>query len=118
MNDQQQSADPLARAVHWTLLIGLIGSGLLMIVGLFMAMLKNQPRPMLLITSLSDLLRMAGAGNGVAWMELGILLLLLTPIMRVIVLAIGWAVRRDGRMALVALTVLALLAISMWIGVG
>jgi len=29
-------------------------------------------------------------GNGVAWMELGVLMLLATPIMRVVVLAIGW----------------------------
>jgi uncharacterized membrane protein len=110
--------DALARAVHWTLLLGLILSGLLMTAGLIVALVRNQPRPQLLITKLSELADMALHANGVAWMELGVLLLLLTPILRVLVLAIGWSIRREGRMAMISLTVLALLAISLFFGVG
>jgi len=61
---------------------------------------------------------MGGEGNGVAWMELGVLMLLATPVLRVIVLAIGWSLQRDGRMALVALVVLLLLAVSVVLSVG
>jgi uncharacterized membrane protein len=118
MNDQPQPVDALARAVHWTLLIGLICSTLVMIGGLAVALVKDQPRPEDFSTKLPDLVRAAGEGNGVAWMELGVLALLLTPILRVLVLAIGWARRREKRMALVALTVLVLLTISLLFGVG
>ncbi|HTQ40387.1 MAG TPA: DUF1634 domain-containing protein [Pirellulales bacterium] len=118
MNYRQQPADPLARAVHWSLLLGLVCSVLLMIAGLFLAFLKDQPRPTSLITKLPDLLRMAADGNGVACMELGVLVLMLTPVVRVMVLAVGWMARREGRMALVALTVLLLLAISIMLSVG
>ncbi len=112
------SADALARAVHWTLLLGLVCSALLMIGGLIVALVKNQPRPEGLITNVRELLRLAGEANGVAWMELGVLALLFTPILRVLVLAIGWGVRRDLRMALVALVVLGLLTISLLVSVG
>ena len=117
---QNQSApvDALARAVHWTLLIGLVCSAMMMVAGLVVAFWKNQPRPEALITNLRELLRMAGDGNGVAWMELGVLMLLATPIMRVVVLAIGWGARRDGRMALVAFVVLVLLAASILLSAG
>jgi len=65
-----------------------------------------------------ELLRLAGEANGVAWMQLGVLVLLFTPVLRVLVLAIGWAIERDWRMALVALVVLVLLAISLVVSVG
>jgi uncharacterized membrane protein len=111
-------ADALAIAVHWTLLLGLVCSALLMVAGLIVALVKNQPRPEGLITNVRELLRLASEANGVAWIELGVLALLFTPILRVLVLAIGWALRRDLRMALVALTVLVLLTISLAVGVG
>jgi uncharacterized membrane protein len=116
--EQNHGAHTLARAVHWTLLIGLLVSALMMIAGLFVAIAKDQPRPEALITSVPELVRMAGEGNGVAWMELGVLMLLATPVLRVIVLAIGWSLQRDGRMALVALVVLLLLAVSVVLSAG
>ena len=122
MNGEKQNVnapvDALARAVHWTLLIGLVCSALMMIAGLVVAFWKNQPRPEAQVTSVRELLRMAGEGHGVAWMELGVLMLLATPVLRVIVLAIGWSVERDGRMALVAVVVLVLLAVSILLSAG
>jgi uncharacterized membrane protein len=114
----EHSADALAIAVHWTLLLGLVFSALLMVAGLIVALVKNQPRPEELITNVRELLRLAIETNGVAWMELGVLALLFTPILRVVVLAIGWSIERDRRMALVAITVLVLLTISLIVGVG
>jgi uncharacterized membrane protein len=118
MHNSKHFVDTLARAVHWTLLLGLVCSALLMVGGLIVALVKNQPRPEGLITNVRELLRLAGEANGVAWMELGVLALLFTPILRVVVLGIGWSIERDRRMALVALMVLGLLAISLLVSLG
>jgi uncharacterized membrane protein len=118
VNKPPQPPDSLARAVHWALLLGLACSVLLMLAGLVVALMNNQPRPEQLITKLPDLLSMAGQGNGVAFMELGVLTLTLTPVLRVLVLAVGWAIRRERRMALVAFVVLGLLALSVALSTG
>ncbi|HEY2826053.1 MAG TPA: DUF1634 domain-containing protein [Pirellulales bacterium] len=117
---QNQSApvDLLARAVHWSLLIGLVLSGVLMCVGLAVSISRHEHAPELPPPHFAKLLHLAIGGDGPALLEIGILLLLFTPIVRVMVLAIGWGVRRDGRMALVALTVLVLLTISLVLGAG
>lgn len=116
--NQQQSVDSLARAVHWTLLAGLVCSVLLMLAGLTLALLSDQPRMELPGLEVINLVRLVWRLNGVAIMQLGILMLLLTPMLRVMVLAIGWVAERDWRMALVAVVVLVLLAISLALGVG
>jgi uncharacterized membrane protein len=67
---------------------------------------------------LPELVDMARHASGVALMELGVLLLLLTPVLRVLVLALGWTARREARMAFISLIVLALLAISVLFGMG
>jgi uncharacterized membrane protein len=51
-------------------------------------------------------------------LDLGLLALMLTPLVRIIILAGGWALRRDFRFALVALVVLLLLIASLLKGVG
>ena len=118
-NSQQPGApDALARTVHWTLLLGLVASALMMVFGLIVAVAKNEPRPEALTTDLPQLLRIAADWSGVAWMELGIFGLMFTPVLRVIVLMIGWAIERDWRMALVALVVLALLGVGLTLGVS
>ena len=66
----------------------------------------------------STLLNMALHGDGVALLDLGFLVLMLTPLARVFILGIGWGSERRWRLAAVAFTVLGLLAISMLIGVG
>jgi uncharacterized membrane protein len=114
----RQPTDSLARAVHWTLLVGLICSGLLLMVGLFLALLTDQLRTALPVIHVMTLVWLILQFNGVAYLQLGILLLLFTPILRVIVLAIGWSLQRDGRMALVALVVLGLLTVSIVLGAG
>lgn len=116
--EREAAPGALARAVHWTLLLGLVASALLMIFGLIFAVAKDEPRPEALTTDVPELLRMAVDGSGVAWMELGIFGLMFTPGLRVIVLAIGWAIERDWRMAAIALVVLALLAVGLRLGVG
>ncbi|MEX2112423.1 MAG: DUF1634 domain-containing protein, partial [Pirellulales bacterium] len=70
---------------------------------------------------LTDWPRLCGRaleGDGRAMMEVGLIALMLTPIVRVIVLAIGWLVGRQWWLAAVSLTVAALLGLSVAIGVG
>ena len=106
----------LARWVHRVLLSGVVTAGLLMAVGLAVAIVREQPRPVGQPHSVSTLPGRVAAGDGVALIELGLLLLILTPASRVAVLAVGWLASGDRRFAAVALSVLGLLALSVWLG--
>jgi uncharacterized membrane protein len=104
--------------VHRTLLMGLAFSTFLLGVGLALALLRGQPRPVGPPPSAAVLLWRAAGGDGSAWMELGLLVLMLTPVLRVAVLAFGWWLSGEKRFALVALVVLGLLGMSLALGVG
>ena len=82
----------LDRAVEVTLTTGLGVSATMLVLGLVLG------RP--------DLLR---------W---GIVLLMLTPVARVVVVTVGFLWRRDLLFGLVSLWILGILAMSMWVGLG
>lgn len=112
-NDERQ----LEHWVHWTLLSGLAVSAVLLIIGMLAALVQENP------TSeprqpLSDLVTAATAFDGQALTTLGLLVLMITPILRVVVLLVGWTWRRDWTFAAVAVVVLALLIVSLSLGVG
>lgn len=112
-----QNTDPhrLDHWVHRILLVGLIVSGVLLAVGLTTMLLQGHeqaPR----YESFPRLLRDAGRLRGPAVTTLGLLALMITPILRVVVLLVGWTVERDWRFAGVALAVFVLLCISLTIG--
>ena len=116
---KNEPPDALAHWVHRSLLAGLVISAAALIVGMVVAIANNQPLgeggpPKHVRALIED----AAHGNGNALLNLGILALLFTPICRVVVLAIGWTVRREHGMAFVALCVLALLTISLVVGIG
>src|SRR4051794_24504913 len=115
---EQEPPLHLEHWVHRALLTGLVVSGLLMVTGLGIALIRHQDRPVGLPPPASVVLRQASGGNGVALMELGLLALVATPILRVAVLAIGWGLQRDWQFAAVAAVVLGLLAVSLVLGVG
>jgi uncharacterized membrane protein len=117
MADPRQN-ERLQRAVHWTLLGGVALSGSLMLVGLAVALLGAQPRPHNMPPGLVALLRTSLSGNGASMIELALLVLMATPVMRVAVLGIGWAMSGTRRFAVVALAVLALLGFSIFLGIG
>jgi uncharacterized membrane protein len=108
----------LEHAVHYSLLVGLVLSGLLLAGGLAAAWLSPAParpiQPQALLKTVDDAL----GGNAGALMNLGILTLMATPIVRVIILACGWLTDRQWRMAAVALAVLVLLGVSLLLGLG
>lgn len=110
-------ADPreLDHWVHRTLLAGLVVSGVLLATGLAIMLIQgNEQAPR--FESFAALLQEAGQFQGPAVTTLGLLALMITPILRVVVLLIGWSIRRDWRFAGVALAVLVLLCISLGIG--
>jgi hypothetical protein len=116
--DRLKATQLLRHAVHWALLGGLAASGLLLAVGLVVALVGKSPRPEGPPPSIAALLRGAARGDGTDLMELGLLVLIATPVLRVAVLAAGWAREGEIRFATVAGAVLALLALSFVLGVG
>lgn len=104
--------------VHWTLLAGVIASGTLGLVGLTLIFAGSEPRPDGPPPSIAVLFKSALKADGVAITELALLLLMVTPLARVAVLAVGWCLEGNRRFALVALAVLALLAMSLSLGIG
>src|SRR5690348_12539708 len=110
--------DALRRWVHWSLLAGVIVSGTLLALGLLVTLVSGQPRPEGKPPDLQTLLRQAAHGEGVGLLDVGLMLLIATPVLRVAVLAAGWAVERQWRFAAVAAAVLALLGLSLVLGVG
>ncbi len=108
----------LEHLVHWSLLLGVSLSGLLLGSGLILAIvhghLAPQPKP----PQIGEVIHDAFTGHGSALMRLGLIVLMATPVVRVAVLAVGWAFSRNYRFALVALIVLALLALGVTLGVA
>jgi len=117
---QPNAEKRLARVVHRTLLAGVAASGVLLLLGLTLVFSQHQPRPEGLPPPFGKLAATSLDGNGLSILYLALLLLMATPILRVAVLAVGWALgwARDGdrRFALVAVLVLGLLFLSIWLG--
>ncbi len=107
----------LGRAVHRCLLSGVLASATLMLLGLFLA-LGQQPVEQEPVTDWPRLFARALAGEGRALVDVGLIVLMFTPVVRVIVLAVGWLAARQWWLAAVSLTVAALLGVSVAIGVG
>lgn len=112
----EQHQHRLEHWVHWTLLGGLIVSAVLLVSGM-LAMLFEGEISASPHEPLGTLLREAMHFRGPALTVLGLLVLMITPIVRVVVLLVGWALDRQWRFMLVALAVLALLIISLLLGV-
>ena len=103
--------------VHRTLLSGLVLSALLLVCGIA-AMLAQGREQVPPHDSVSTLLHEAARFNGPSITTLGLLVLMITPIMRVVVLLVGWTLERNWGFAAVALVVLGLLILSLSLGVG
>jgi uncharacterized membrane protein len=107
----------LEKWVHQSLLAGLVVSGLMLVAGLALSMLHGHAGPQGRPPSAESLIRRAARGDGVAWLDLGLICLIATPVLRVVVLAVGWGLAGERRFAAVATTVLALLVLGLVLGV-
>ncbi len=109
--------DSLGRVVHRTLLGGVILSAALLVCGLSVSLVQGAGADEA-ASGLGQIVRGAAAGQGVAMVNLGLIVLMLTPASRVAVLAVGWASRGRWRQAGIALAVALLLGISIVLGTG
>jgi uncharacterized membrane protein len=115
---QAEDSHRLEHRVHRSLLAGLAVSGLLLVLGLGVALSRGGPRPEGPPPSLAAVLRGALRGDGVDLLDLGLLSLIGTPVLRVAVLAVGWMAAGERRFAAVAVVVLGLLGASLALGLG
>ena len=103
--------------VHWTLLAGVALSGTLLAAGLLLGLARpgssahgDQAKPWTLLGDPRH------ADPAVVVLDLGLLCLVATPVLRVIVLGAGWTITGPRRFGLVALIVLGLLLVSVFLG--
>lgn len=101
--------------VHWTLLGGLSVSAVLLVAGILAMLAQGEPaatphQP------LGELVRESTQFKGPALTVLGLLVLMITPILRVVILLLGWTLQREWRFSAVSLVVLVLLIVSLLLG--
>ena len=116
MNDAESRS---RRWVQRTLACGLAASAVLLIAGAVLVFTRHegagqQAGAFKLVATVSR----AAHGDGTAVMTIGLLILMLTPVARVIVLGVDWLLERERLFAAVAATVLTLLVISVVLGTG
>ena len=111
--DKERLVDHL---IHYTLLAGVSVSAILLIAGLLIVLARDTPCPEV-APSLSEILRQAFMGNGVGLIYLGLLLLMITPVARIMMLIYGYARISWWRFALVSLLVLLLLGTGFALGI-
>jgi uncharacterized membrane protein len=104
------------RLIHYTLLVGVSMSAILLVVGVFIVLVRDTPRPEV-APPLSEILRLAFRANEVGLIYLGLLLLMTTPVARVMMLVYGYARISWWRFALVSLLVLLLLGTGFALGI-
>jgi uncharacterized membrane protein len=116
MKRPSRHANDLEHRVHSTLRAGVTASGALLFLGLALLLATDQPRPEGPPATFPNLLWTAIRGDGVSIVDVALLLLMATPLLRVAVLAVGWTFGGDRRFGLVAFAVLGLLALSVALG--
>jgi uncharacterized membrane protein len=113
--------DAESRSRHWvqrTLIVGLVASALLLFAGAGLELARHEGARKTKPAPLVSMVSRAAHGDGNALMQLGLVILMLTPVARVLVLGLDWLLESDRVFAGVAATVLALLAISVVLGTG
>lgn len=101
-------------AIVAVLRIGLAASMALMAVGLALAVgearLRSHP------VALGEILPFLGQGRPTGFMAAAVVVLVATPVVRVLALAVGSAMERDWRFAVVALAVALILGLGVAVG--
>ena len=108
----------LRHRVHLVLQAGVVASGLLLVGGLVVVLAGAGDPSDAVPTSVAAAIRGALHGDGLSLIAIGMLVLMATPVARVAILAAGWFREGDRRYAAVAAAVLAILALSVALGVG
>jgi uncharacterized membrane protein len=104
--------------VRAVLLTGVSVGGALMALGLGLVFALRLQRPEEHAVSIASVIDGALHGEPVAILYAGLTVLILTPVARVAILALGWWRSGERPFAAIALFVLSLLCLSMWLGTG
>ena len=113
--------DAESRSRRWvqrTLAAGVVASAIFLVTGLVLVFTRHEAALNSGPFKLAATVGRAAHGEGTAVMTIGLLILMLTPVARVLVLGIGWLLDRELLFAGVAATVLVLLTISVVLGTG
>jgi uncharacterized membrane protein len=102
--------------IHYMLRVSVSASAILLVVGLFIVLVRDTPRPAV-TPPLREILRLAFTADEVGWIYLGLLLLMTTPVARVMMLVYGYARTGWRRFALISLLVLLLLGTGFALGI-
>jgi uncharacterized membrane protein len=123
---QERKVRALERVVSQVLRLGVLTSFVLVVAGTLMTFLQAPPpgaEPanangtiLTAAPALSNLPRDLARFSGPAWIALGLLVLILTPVMRVAVSAVGFAFQKDRLYVGITLVVLAVLIASFLMG--
>jgi uncharacterized membrane protein len=107
----------LDMVVHRLLIVGLAASSLLMVIGLILDVALHRQMPTA-IPDLGEMLARVLAGRPSGFLSLGLLVLLATPIVRVVGSIAAFVYERDWRYAVVSLIVLLVVVLSVVLGQG
>jgi uncharacterized membrane protein len=101
--------------IHAVLFLGMVLSITIMVVGLVLYSFTPTGHPEVDLGP-GGILSGLGQGNPIAVIDLGIVLLILTPLSRVITALVVFIVDREPRFVLTSLIVLAILALAILVG--
>ena len=105
----------LERLVHGVFIAGLFASAALLLAGVAFVLLRAEPRPFE-APHMGTVVRRSLHGDPLGWIYAGLFALMLMPIVRVLLLAFGFARLREWRYGAAALIVLIALAVSFRLG--
>ncbi|MDN5326612.1 MAG: hypothetical protein PWP41_1308 [Moorella sp. (in: firmicutes)] len=111
-NEREYSLDHVVSRV---LLAGVLASVVLMLLGMVLLAL-NPGLAQANVLPVGQVLKLVPHFHPMALIDLGLLVLLLTPLARVIIAGLGFALEGDWLFASIALLVLAVLVISLVVG--
>ncbi len=103
--------------VHRMLILGLILSTVVLFAGLALSAIYHRPLPTK-VSGFREMLEGLKTGSPPSILSLGILLLIATPVFRVVGSLVEFLIKRDWRYALITFSVLVILAASVFVGGG
>jgi uncharacterized membrane protein len=118
MTMDREGSQLLAHWVHWTLLAGVSLNGILLVMGLVLFFWHGPANHAHASVSIPQAIEWKNIEDGTSLMQLGLLILIATPMVRVLVLALGWSFSKKTRFAVVAWTVLVLLMVGILMGMS
>lgn len=107
----------LDRVVSRVIAGGLVVAILLLLTGAALALAGRGPSPST-IADISDIPRALAALEPAGFLDLGLLMLLATPVARVTALAVGFGIAKSWFFCSISVLVLALIALSAYLGVA